>query len=763
MAGAVPDITPYFSQTYAQGMENARTKIKADLERELARERAAAQMAQTLVGGAFNIGGQLGSAALAHYLKEPLESAKGGVYGFERAHGAKPRDAYLGAIDPQLQAAAEMRAAPEIAAMEAEMGTGETIASLPAGASKDDLRGAVELGEGQGAPGMHTTLEEFQSIPKGRGLEITEGGGDIGDSVRAAAAIKHLERMRGVVRSGGPLAQELAKLKIEIPTFQEFKQAPAEHGVKPTSARSGELYNLSRRVNAQANLEMSQIYWKKGQADATIRLTAEAKVAKQIKDTNPNKIVSSGLSANSWQRMKMVKANDLNQRYGLVSDEKGRLYLRFDVYGDSDIAQKLVTLPTPLTRTQIEWLKNDIAFAVESPLTASEFKVRHANFKIAMSLKGAGRMSVKIFNGQKRDKEDPPIWRYNSGPGDKSPIDVRHSDVSGALAAPLDPSNADSITNVDAIMQWLETPKNKMYKIGDKTTQGAGVTDQAELARIEADLKFIQSQEPGTEERIDKLFGKGKGYKVNRKYQLGLRMFVRNHQETHRGDSIQALKGSVDTTIAPTAVETKVSNQYTATFGKAEAKIASAGKSSVDTAMSTVKAEFIKPNNKRRNNVKITIGKKVYAFTVKGDGWKKYNKQFRVADFKVWLKNYTSGGTEQFKSLQLDAQKAAARKHLPGAILNWKNIIDTHKLPVDKGWELFNRKYPYQGTFSIDDFKNVFDGKDLGAVMNSETRNPVASMDDDRVTKALKAIARMNISDKEKNRRLNHFLTRMGA
>ena len=761
MAGAVPDITPYFSQTYAQGMENARAKIKVDLERELARERAAAQMAQTLVGGAFNIGGQLGSAALAHYLKEPLESAKAGAHDFQRSFGVDPREAYLDAVDPQLQVAAAKRAAPDIATMEAGMGAGETIASLPPGSTGEELRGATELGEGQDAPGMHTRLQEFKSIPEGLGLDITEGGGDIGEGVRAAAAARHLERMQGVVRSGGPLAKELARLKIEIPTFQEFKQDPAKHGIKPTSARSGELYNLSRRVNDKANLEMSQIYWKKGQADTTLRTTADAKVAKQIIDTNPYKIVSSGLSANSFQRMKMMKASDLHQRHGLVSDRQGRLYLQFDVFGDSDIAKKLVTLPTPLTRTQIEWLKKDIAFAVEAPLTASEFKVRHANFKVAMSLKGAGRMSVKIFNGQKRDKEDPPIWRYNSGPGDKSPIDVRHSDVSGALAAPLDPNNPDSISNVDAILEWLETPSGEFYTIGDKRTSGAGITDVAELARIKADLNFIQGQEPGTEERIDKLFGKGKGYRENRKYQLGLRMFVRNHQETHRGDSNQALKGSKSTTIAPSAAETKVSKQYAATFGKAEGKIEAASRSSVATTISTVK--LASNARKRTARVKVEIDGRDYSFTVKSGGWREYDEKFKVAGFKVWLKNYTSGGAEQFSRLQLDAKKSAARKHLPSAIKNWKNIIDTNKLTFDKAYELFNRKYPYQGTFSIDDFKNVFDGGSLGAVINSETRNPIASMDDDRVTKALKAIARMNISDKEKNRRLNDFLTRMGA
>ena len=78
MAGAIPDITPYFAQTYAQGMENARLQIKAELERDLAKQQAADAMARTVVGGLINVGGQVGSAALAHALREPMETSKAG-------------------------------------------------------------------------------------------------------------------------------------------------------------------------------------------------------------------------------------------------------------------------------------------------------------------------------------------------------------------------------------------------------------------------------------------------------------------------------------------------------------------------------------------------------------------------------------------------------------------------------------------------------------------------------------------------------------
>ena len=245
-AGSIPDITPYFAGTYKAGAEAAQLQVRADLERELARERAASQMAQTLVGGAFTLGGQLGSAALSHYLSEPLKAVKAGIPDFEGAYGTTRREAYLDLIEPQLRLAVEARAAEETKGL---VDTPEPLREFKAGADWDDFD---VVNEGLKAKGLEPlSEEEFPAVITSKKLRVYEGGPTDIRQVRQAATERHLERMKSVVRAGGSVSSELKELKLEVPSYKRFIQDPRKLGKRALSSKAGAYYAAAQRNKSQ--------------------------------------------------------------------------------------------------------------------------------------------------------------------------------------------------------------------------------------------------------------------------------------------------------------------------------------------------------------------------------------------------------------------------------------------------------------------------------------------------------------------------------
>ena len=749
-AGSIPDITPYFATTYKAGAEAAQLQVKADLERELARERAASQMAQTLVGGAFTVGGQLSSAALSHYLSEPLKATKAGAYDFERAYDQGPREAYLELIDPQLRLAAEARA-------EAEQ---EAIAPEPLREyeSPEDWKLFEEINRGLEAQGLEPlSEEEFPAVSASKRLRVYEGGQKA--DIRVEATERHLERMRSVVRAGGSVGQELQKLDLGVPSYQRFIQDPSAMGLKPSSAEAGKLYATSQQIVRKRQLEIAEKHWKRSEREDKIRIDAERLVAKQVSDTDPYVTNNSGLQRRSFQVAKKVKANDLAARHGLVTDDKGRFYLRFAIGGQLGI----VMLRTPLTRTQLRYLQPDvnIAFAVDAPLTAVETTARHRQLQQAKELKraGAARFSWKIFNAQERDKADAPAWTFNAGPDDKSPIQVRDSNISEALMAPYD-GKEGGISNVDAMIRWLQANRDDTVTIGAKKIRGGGTRasmDKMVVANAIAErLKEIQAQGPNTSRFIKELFYDNKSLRKFRPYRLGLRLFIHNHMEPGRGYAEQSMKGAGGTTVVPEAKRAKLRTQFESIFRRGMTALAKAPKTANEKFLAAMGAA------RGKDVVKIRVEGKNYNFSV--SNWKGYhpkNKDIDVAKALLRM-NGDEVGLLQLKKLKAAIKRNAVLKYFPGHIKGWIDATGAQKLGYDDALEVFRSNFPDRKVFSDEDFKTLWEGKKLSAVEAVRQRPPIASMDDDRLTKAIKAIGLMDISDKEKYRRFAHFRARMG-
>ena len=743
-AGSIPDITPYFTETYKEGQAAARLQIQADLERELARERAASQMAQTLVGGAFSVGGQLGSAALAHYLREPLEATKAGAYDFKRAYGKDARESYLDAIEPQLQLAAEKRAAAEIGPQLSKPGI-EQLRMPDAG--------------------------EFGAVTKG--LVITEGGETLNVGMQEAAKQRHLARMKAVVRAGGSVSAELKELDLGVPEFQQFKQDPTAFGIRPTSAKAAQYYAVSEQINRKKQLETMELLWKRGERVDKIKQKALVDTHKLVADTDLSNMSPSGLAARGFPTFKFMAASELAAQNGIVAvnhrvtvDGKVRTIKR--LYLQRQIGGELVMLRDPLNDTQMQWLRDDIAFAVAAPLTGEEHnRARKMLQQFAIPLKKAGRMSINIYNKQRkeRNKEDPVVFRYSTGTKDTpmAAIDVRYEDIATSLMSRhtkiIEGEQVDMGSKVERMMTWLRLPKNESMEIAGITLQGAGIKNMAQLQNIEMMLTAISEGTGSPESRMQfatKLFGR----RAPAKLRTGLRLLVRETTEGIRGKSIKTLGGVGVGKVTPgvAAKRTKLSSKYTAIFSKGVTAIGKTSKTADNTLLAAMK---IARRSKGNKPVKITAGGKVYNFTV--NNWKGYDPDNKdIATAKQLLQTRAKVGLRNFRELQHDLKRAAVLKHFKGHIQSWKDAAGQQGLSYDDALEVFRNNFPDQKLVSDDDFETFWRGGDPSAGA-ARQRTPIASMDDDRATKAIKAIAQMDISDKEKNRRFVHFLSRMGA
>jgi len=778
MAGAIPDL-PYFAQTYAQTEETKRFQMKADLERELARESAAAQMRQTLVGGTFNLATQLGSAYMAHRLKEPLATAEAGGWGFGRTFGKPKEQAYIETVTPSLKRAAEALAAEDIALSEVERAAmpdaderlaaanrwlekqGFTPETLQDAYMRDEFREREGLRGAepetykymepdyyvQGEEGRLRQTSEYELDTLVQEYEEKKQGPDAPAAADKAALVeKHLANLLAKARGGALTGEE-----VEV-TLPEFLANPGKY-INPLSAEALEFYKISQGVNTKRQLEISDLMYKTRGREQEIFRKAEVLTAEQVRSTSPDELHGTGVSKIAGGKWRYLRGHTLHAAYGFYENPKtGKptLYLQREVDG------KLRPVQAPLTGHQYNQLQKGIPFAVLAPTTQDEaLRYKRMLREVAFPLRMKGRNITTITQSldKKAEEDDPTVFQFPAAWGKKGKAKVSTGDISLAMAAVHLDEKGEEITSPSGKtdftgrpLEILGAPVKDRFRVGGLILPGKGYgknsNEKQSLANIKATLEMMRAgtlNDAQYLEAANSVFGS----KAPRWLRDTSQALVREHLEAYRGEVHKRLMGKKGAEDKPLkTLEKFTDTEFKGSFKKFTAEFeAVTGTVHADIA-NQVRQQVWKAQTAKEKSptaVRVRIGgsgskvnfgkarKKPYVFDVSVD-WNIVGKRADAANDRAVLGavlDSAAGARGVAKAVKLSL-KNTLRRHLPAIrTIAKKAKGKSYKLTAEQWMEAFKTNWPSWEQWMDDNMlRDIYTGKQIKIDLSAAPGNP---------------------------------------
>ena len=781
MAGAVPDITPYFAQTYAQGMENARLQIKADLQKELAQSEAANAMARTIVGGLINVGGNIGSAAVAHALSEPLESAKAGADLFTRATGKDEGEEFERAV--REAAYSKFRSDEEKAA--GWLPPADKRVEIYEGPGKADVKFFMaKTNREVTAKQAQKAMEKWAKGPKDEDGQIkapppiasyTIGFGD--ETVKGHPAVKPVIEagFEGIPYGSLPKTvrkewEDLFGEGFDYPTRERFRADPERYGVEFKSAKWKGLYRVSEQKRLEVNEKIRDMSMRRDISLARIRAAADKNVLQAMRESDPKATNANLTPKNIAPDSKIYNGLTQYRKWGLV-EENGRKYLQVNIANAADTAANgptLVRVRTPLSQSDVYKIKNGISFAVSGSISVEDAVRWKKQLRIASNYAKSRRMIVNNYLTQRKEDQSflgKRIFAVGLGQGNR--IDVRTLHISNALQTPDD----NKVPLWKKIGTVITSSKQTVHNINGRKFLGLGVdaNDSTYLALMK-DLKTLAAgdQENPRQHRLAATVYAGRKYA---RYRTLLREVTGSavassggtlNITSKRGPTQSKSPSSGDANISKLSTKWKAgsvkklnAHVTTQSYGPASKIIDSRtlrGQSSVNVTHSYQFSngqtrEYRFPNVNTQGIRRTSKLDDVVAKLKNSSGWKPFQDDLMMESFARDI-------VPRIKTLVSDAR----------AISKSFTLNEFHQTVINKLGGFYT-DLPKENQATIDGWiKGIWEDQGYSPTFPSEGPQGsqfVPEVESDPYSRAIEAIAAMDISDKAKGRRMDHFLSRM--